>query len=113
MATRRRLALIMFVVLGGIGLVLASEVAGWQNTVSYIPANGFVPDEATAGRIAEAVWTPIWGEEHIRAEKPFVATLNGDVWTVRGTLKAGFPGGVAEAEISKRDGRILRVAHGQ
>lgn len=106
-------ALIAFAVVGAVSLVLSSVVAGWQNTVSYIPANGFVPDEATANRIAEAVWIPIWGEEHVRAEKPFVATLNGDVWTVIGTLKTGVVGGVAEAEISKRDGRILRVAHGQ
>jgi hypothetical protein len=111
MATRTQLAFSVFV-LGAISLVVTGEVAGRQRAFSYNPPNGFVPDQATAVRIAEAVWIPIWGEEHILAEKPFVATLNGDVWTVRGTLKAGF-GGVAEAEISKRDGRILRVVHGQ
>lgn len=108
MKDKRQVALVAFVICGAAGLVVTAS----QKSVSYVPPNGFVPDETTATRIAEAVWIPIWGEQSVSGEKPFVATLNGDVWTVRGTLKAG-PGGVAEAEISKRDGRILRVAHGQ
>ena len=62
----------------------------------------------------EAVWIPIWGEKSVAAEKPFKATLKGDVWTVTGKdLPSGAGGGVALADISKRDGRILRVIHGQ
>jgi len=84
-----------------------------QATPSYLPPNGFVPDAATAARIAEAVWIPIYGAQIVR-EKPFKATLKGDVWTVTGRdLPPGTVGGVAEAEISKRDGRILRVIHGR
>lgn len=80
----------------------------------FVPKNGFVPDAATASRIAEAVWIPIYGEKLIFSEKPFKVTLHGDVWTVTGKdLPAGWAGGVAEADISKRDGRILRVIHGQ
>jgi hypothetical protein len=42
------------------------------------------------------------------------ANLNGDVWTVTGkVLPPETIGGVAEADIAKRDGRILRVIHGQ
>lgn len=94
---------------------LATPSAGSQVTLaSYMPPNGFVPDAATASRIAEAVWIPIWGEAQVAAEKPFKATLYGDVWTVTGKdLPPGTVGGVAEADISKRDGRILRVIHGQ
>ena len=85
-----------------------------QSRPSYVPPNGFVPDAATAARIAEAVWIPIYGAEQIAKEKPFKTSLKGDVWTVTGKdLPAGTLGGVAEAEISKRDGRILRVIHGQ
>jgi hypothetical protein len=80
---------------------------------SYVPPRGFVPDQQTAGRIAEAVWIPIYGEEHIKSERPFKARLENDVWTVEGTLPKGFVGGVAIAEISKSDGRILRVSHGK
>jgi hypothetical protein len=84
---------------------------------SYKPKNGFVPDQQTAIRIAEAVWLPIYGSEIIEGEKPFRATLSKGIWKVRGTLKQDFSsgtrtsGGVAIAEISKKDGRILRVDH--
>jgi len=85
-----------------------------QSTQTYIPPNGFVPDAATASRIAEAVWIPIYGAEHIAEQKPFRVTLKGDVWTVTGKdLPADMKGGVAEADISKRDARILRISHGK
>ena len=80
---------------------------------SVVPSNGFVPDEKTAIKIAEAVWIPIYGEHQIQSEKPFVASLKNGVWTVEGSLPKGWDGGVAIAEISKRDGRILRVSHGK
>jgi hypothetical protein len=80
---------------------------------SYMPAVGFVPDSATAVAIAVAIWTPIYGAREISAERPYVAHLRGDVWTVTGTLPRKVPGGVAVAEISKRDARILRVSHGR
>ena len=94
--------------------IAVTGIAFSQSTASYVPPNGFVPDAATASRIAEAVWIPIYGESHISAEKPFKVTLKGDVWTVSGKdLPRNSQGGVAEADISKRDGRILRVIHGQ
>ena len=84
-----------------------------QQPHSYIPPNGFVPDSATAVRIAQAVWSPIYGEAQIAGERPFHATLRKGVWTVSGSLPPNTAGGVAVAEISKRDGRILRVSHGR
>jgi len=100
--------------LGGLFLAaaLAILVSASQKHY-YVPPRGFVPDEKTATRIAEAVWVPIYGEEVIRGEKPFVASLKSDVWTVHGSLPKGRVGGVAIAEISKSDGRILRVSHGR
>lgn len=80
---------------------------------AFLPEAGFVPNADTAARIAEAVWAPIYGREEIEDQKPFRVTLEGDVWKVRGkALPKGVVGGVAEADISKRDGRILRVIHG-
>jgi hypothetical protein len=94
--------------------LIAATIVWSQSNQSYTPPNGFVPDAATASRIAEAVWIPIYGEAHIVAEKPFKVTLQGDVWKVTGKdLPPDTMGGVAEAEISKKDGRILRVIHGQ
>jgi hypothetical protein len=78
----------------------------------YVPPNGFVPDSATAVRIAVAVWIPIYGAAQIRSEQPYVAKLNRDVWTVTGTLPHGYNlGGTAIARIGKSDGRILFVIH--
>jgi hypothetical protein len=81
----------------------------------YVPPQGFVPDSATAVRIAVAAWIPIYGERHILSEQPFVATLKGNVWTVTGSLPqgVGVRGGTAVARIAKRDGRVLLVGHAQ
>src|SRR5215467_14369983 len=82
---------------------------------SYQPERGFVPDQATAVAIAEAVWLPIYGRETLNKERPFKAVLNGDVWTVTGTAhwkNKQDKGGVAIAEISRKDARIIRVSHG-
>jgi hypothetical protein len=69
--------------------------------------------EAQAIKIAVAAWQPIYGAAHIAAEKPYHASLHRGVWTVRGSLRRGLKGGVALAEISEEDGRIIRVTHGK
>src|SRR5713226_8568369 len=79
----------------------------------YVPPGGFVPDSATAVRIAVAVWIPIYGAAQIRSEQPYVAKLDHGIWTVTGTLPPHSLGGTAAARIAKRDGRILFVIHYQ
>lgn len=102
------------VALAGVAALVAQTP---QHSVK--PKDRFVPDAKTATRIAVAVWEPIYGEAQIAAEKPYIARLgtNG-VWTVEGSLPKGVlgsavKGGVAVAEISKSDGKILRVSHGK
>ena len=80
---------------------------------TYLPSAGYVPDAATAIKIAVAVWEPIYGAAQIASEKPYHATLHDGVWTVTGSLPKQILGGVAIAEISKQDGRIMRVSHGR
>jgi NTF2 fold immunity protein len=88
----------------------------------------YVPNEATAIKIAEAVWLPIYGNK-IYENKPFIAKLNSDssIWYVRGSLpiskvtidRDGYEtikmsvGGVPEIYINKVDGKILKVFHGK
>ena len=84
---------------------------------NYRPPAGYVPDANTAVGIAVAVWLPIYGQKQIDSEKPYKATLKDGVWTVTGSMPPHRPeqpmvGGVALAEISKIDGKILRVSHG-
>lgn len=81
----------------------------------YKPKEGCVPDAETAIAIAVAVWNPIYGKDKIEKEKPYKAALSNGIWTVEGSLPlpGKMLGGVALAEISKDDGRILRVSHGK
>ncbi len=83
-----------------------------RNTSNAV-ATSYVPDQATAIQIAVAVWNPIYGKEKIQKEKPYKAKLRDGVWYVSGSLPKGWIGGVAEAEITKDDGRITRISHGK
>jgi NTF2 fold immunity protein len=86
------------------------------------PKRNYVPNSETAVAIAEAVFIPVYGKKQIESERPFTATLKDDVWTVAGTLYCpdGKPqtdkpptcvGGVAVAQISKIDARIISMTH--
>ena len=83
----------------------------------YIPPNGYVPDENTALKIAEAIWLPLYGKE-IYDEKPFTVELKDSlIWIVQGTLVQRPPynirGGVAYIEIQKSNCKILKVGQGR
>ena len=98
------------------GLILASAVAlaAEPSQHSTKPKSGYVPDAATAIKIAVAVWEPIYGSEAIGKQKPYRARLKDGVWIVEGTLSPPTDlGGYAVAEIAQDDGRILRVTHGR
>lgn len=80
---------------------------------NYKLEQGYVPNEETAITIAVAIWIPIYGKEEIESEKPYKAVLKDEIWYVTGSLPEGWLGGVAEAEIAKDDGRVLRISHGE
>ena len=77
----------------------------------YIPKNGFVPDAKTAIKIAEAIWTPIYGKKEIESERPFEANLinHDSVWNVSGTIPK--IGGYPIIRIRKSDCKILYFIH--
>ncbi len=102
-----------FVIYLSLTIVTAGLAASVWQKLSHKPKEGFVPDERTAIAIAIAVWTPIYGEKQIAGEKPYTASLKDGIWTVQGTLPKGWLGGVAIAEISKEDGRVIAVIHQQ
>ena len=105
------LSFIMLLCLFGTVIIVPSVLGDDKH--SYRSKDGYVPDAVTAIRIAEAVLAPLYGEEKIKSERPFKATLKKDVWIVEGSLPEGWKGGVAVVEISKKDGRIYRVSHGK
>ena len=80
---------------------------------SFHPKAGFVPDRDTAIAVAEAVLTPIYGRDKVQAERPYNAKLDGEVWTVTGSLPQGHVGGTAIVRISKTDAKILFLIHGK
>ncbi|MHC5061951.1 MAG: YbbC/YhhH family protein [Planctomycetota bacterium] len=95
-------------------IVIAScEQKKNPDTPNYKPPSGYIPDAQTAIRIAEAVWIPIYGKKQIEKQRPFNAKLSNGVWTVTGSLPEIMIGGVAEIDIRKDDGKILRVIHGK
>ena len=100
---------------GLVALLLCPMVAvalGYEEH-SVKPEAGFIPNQVTATRVAEAILIPIYGQEQIESERPFSAQLNENTWKVEGHLAPGVDGGVAEVWLDKRDGRILRVSHGK
>jgi len=97
---------------------LAGCASSNESTYNYQPPDGYVPDAKTAIRIAEAVWLPIYGKKVLDDEKPYLARLspNHKYWIVEGNTVSWPPcefGGVALIYISKKDGTILRVSHGE
>lgn len=79
----------------------------------YTRKEGFVPDEATAIKIAEAIWLPIYGKQ-VLERKPYKAELDSTKtkWIVVGTLHKK-KGGEPCIVISKSDCKILLVSHGK
>jgi hypothetical protein len=66
-------------------VLLLTTVAWCQSTTR--PRHAPVPDSVAAIARAEAVLIAVYGKKQIESERPFTAALNGDVWTVRGTLR--------------------------
>jgi hypothetical protein len=98
------------------------EVARYGGAIVSIlpsipPGGESVPNEETALKIAEAVLAPVYGEKKILSERPFTATLEGDLWSVEGTLPCPASrrcsGGVAMVKISRKSGEVLFMIHGK
>jgi hypothetical protein len=102
-----------------LSFLLILEVAmGQPKSAGFIPKNGFVPDEATAVAVAEAVLIPVYGKDTILSERPFKAVLRGEKWTVTGSVPCNSPGlpcpgGEAVVWVSKKTGQILFMTHYQ
>ena len=102
------------IIVGIVTVNAAFLFAAETSSHTFKPKEGYVPDAKTAIKIAVAVWEPIYGVKHIANEKPYRTQLTTNrVWIVEGSLPAAAIGGIAIAEISKDDGRILRVSHGK
>ena len=77
----------------------------------FLPPSGLVTSPADAAGIAEIIAKSVYGDQQIKKQKPLIVSIKGDVWYVRGNKKNVSLGGVLEIEISKTDGRIIRILH--
>lgn len=103
---RSALAALSMIILMGSHAAFAGERNGQ-------PPVGPVSDEAAAIKIATTSWERIYGKEKIERQKPYKAVLKDNVWHVSGSLPRGSKGGVAEAEIRKTDGHLIKLWHGK
>jgi len=90
-----------------------SALLSFLKKYNWKPKEGYVPSKEVAIKIAIAVREPIYGKEKIEKEKPHNATLENGIWYVSGSIPEGWTGGVAEAEIIKENGKIIRISHGK
>lgn len=93
--------------------IMTSACSKKNNETHWKRSDGYVPNAATAIKIAEAVLPNIYGEQ-VNDKKPFRATLvDGSIWVINGTLSSNLDGGVPHIEIQKSDGRIIKIIHGK
>jgi hypothetical protein len=77
------------------------------------PKSGFIPNEKTAIKVAEAILSTIYGEKQITSERPFHAVLKDETWTIAGSLPKGWDGGVASIHLDKKTGAVISYIHGK
>jgi hypothetical protein len=112
----KHLTVAILLVVIGVAVAYSQELQE-PREATFMPKDGFVPNAQTAVKVGEAVLMPVYGEEKILGERPFRAALQGDVWTVEGTLHCDGPsgtsckGGTAVVKVSKTSGRILFMVH--
>jgi NTF2 fold immunity protein of polymorphic toxin system component/ClpA/ClpB-like protein len=90
---------------------IAPDSVRYRVSVFAVPTGGCVPNAETAIRIAEAVWSPIFGDEIVKRQRPFHAELMNETWTVRGSRPVPTEHSLI-AQIEKNDGRILKLGQG-
>ncbi len=70
----------------------------------------YVPDAATAIKIAIAFWEPIYGRNNVARNKPFRAKLKNGIWIVDGSLPAERVDRLPVTKIDQKDGRSVRFS---
>lgn len=72
-----------------------------------------IKNNETAIAVAEAILFPIYGEENIRKQKPYMVYKKGTYWVLSGTLPEVSAGGVFEIAIDARDARVIGLTDGK
>lgn len=92
-----------------IGCLMCISIAAVSSKENEQQIN-YVPNEATAIKVAEAVWLGMWEEKVVNQNKPFHATLEAGVWHVSGTKPAAATkGGTIHMKLQANDCKVLEV----
>ncbi|WP_170170199.1 NTF2 fold immunity protein [Hymenobacter perfusus] len=86
-----------------------------------LPAHAAIRDANTAITIAEALAFSEFGEKEVRDERPYNVMYIDGYWVVTGSMKEAIVdtdkhvtiGGVFEVILDAKDGRVLRLTHGE
>lgn len=78
------------------------------NQKQEMPVINYVPDEATAIKIADAIWVGIAGEEKVKSVRPFTAQLENGIWEVDGAPPKAL-GGTLHVRLQASDCKVLKV----
>jgi NTF2 fold immunity protein len=73
-------------------------------------ASELIVDSLAAEKIAVTAWFNVYGNK-ILQDTPYVFQQLDSKWVVSGTLGPGLKGGVPYIEISKKDGKVIRISH--
>lgn len=80
-----------------------------HNVVNYKEL--LIKNENTAIQIAEPILSDIYGESHIKDQKPYEAYLIDNYWVINGTLPIGMLGGTFVIIIDARNSKVLKINH--
>jgi len=103
----------LMVMLAGAGAVVQDARCSAAIEFNQEP-QAMIDNPDMAMKIAEIYLTKFYGEKVMKAEVPLRASLQGDVWHLTGRdLPTGSVGGVAEIDLCRTNGQVLRVVHGE
>ena len=80
-----------------------------HNVVNYKEL--LIKNENTAIQIAEPILCEIYGESHIKDQKPYEVYLIDNYWVINGTLPIGMLGGTFVIIIDARNSKVLKITH--
>lgn len=73
-----------------------------------------ISDSQTAVKVAEDILFKIYGEENIVKQRPYNVKYVEDYYIINGTMPAGIAvGGTFLIIISSKDGKIIKLTHGE
>lgn len=97
--------------LATVGLSLATDpVTTTDPPNSRPPQCGYIATPEMAIKISLVLIEHFYGQDWIKSQKPFKATLRGEYWLVEGApVTEGSTGSVLYVKLSKKDGRVVTL----